>query len=542
MTDTHVSAAIVKVRLAIHEIDAELADLREHRNHRAVPLCRIPNELIIKIYHEFQAQWIDEYDEYDLLIGPIPWWGEHLSLCRRIRSITQQASELWTFIHIYKGDDDRNLNWRTTCLQRARDAHLTLRIYLPHLSDVPRDILPLACRTFKLDIYMLHDTNKVETSPSRLESLLGGIFTAGAQWPILRRANIMVTANPFTHVAWIRPSFLGGSQNTIHSLTLNKSKVSWAIDQNAPVLHNLRDLDIEGLKVSDIRQLLKWLSCMPLLSSIRLVLTRGSVLTPGHQAPLHLERLRFLELQGATTQLLSILPFFPDPLEELALNTLFEEEDQTQLIDYAASYLARQKLVHTFTVRYELKIKEGQQSRSAQGQLIYTLRPDSPGPSPSQMMFMGRLRLQGRMATLENIFDLLKSAGCTVISVSPGCWGIIEDVISFMPTSLESQITVIEIMLRTPYPILTWNATNDTCLSALKMHLTMRKEQGCQLKTLFLRAKDSFLFMLEPLASAWLKEGLVERIVVKRIRTFSGLFGEFIQNPKFVQRSCQSLD
>jgi hypothetical protein len=102
------------LELLIRKTDAELISLKIQRNARS-PLCRLPNELLIRIFALAQLR--------DKIRGPLlplercmpamGWWRVE-GVCSRFRAVIVDAPELWTRFNAYWPEEARRL-----CLLRA---------------------------------------------------------------------------------------------------------------------------------------------------------------------------------------------------------------------------------------------------------------------------------------------------------------------------------------------------------------------------------------------------------------------------------------
>jgi hypothetical protein len=221
----------------LHEVDArilvletELTELRTRRNTFA-PLCQLPVELIVRILKTVQRP----ANSPDANILQLNWepsnlqWCRFTAVCRYIRTVALEETELWSFIDL-QDYSDKSVSaglWLDVCIKRAGIHDLVVRAASPNLKinlyarddeywsrayAVVRGSKELRDRALKrkptrLQILSYHGSLKINDAvPGHERRLLQslsvsiGHFVSSSQFPTtLRRLSIQ---NTYLHHSW----------------------------------------------------------------------------------------------------------------------------------------------------------------------------------------------------------------------------------------------------------------------------------------------------------------------------------------------------
>jgi hypothetical protein len=168
----------------LHEIDArilvletELTELRARRNTFA-PLCQLPVELIVRILKTVQRP----ANSPDANILQLNWepsnlqWCRFTAVCRYIRTVALEETELWSFIDLQDYSDksvSAGLRWLDICIERAGMHDLVVRNASPNLKiNLHARDLEYWSRAYVAVLHPKEQRNSaLKRSPARLQVL-----------------------------------------------------------------------------------------------------------------------------------------------------------------------------------------------------------------------------------------------------------------------------------------------------------------------------------------------------------------------------------
>lgn len=249
---------VIDLDSQIVALQRQLSRLQETRNKKTSPLCRMPEELLVRFLSHLQNTLLLEHSLDD--------WTATLRVCRYIRRVGLQWSKLWSTIQITTEKDLDSALRRMRCCQGPRnDSQLSLDVHLDELS--PRV-----------------DSEKLKTS---LKSLA----------PRIRELSLL------TSYRWLLPSVLPLPQLQVLNIDIFDREECFS-HLRACLLHST-DLVTLELRFKSASTGVWYASTD----------SRG-----GDATMIKLPRLRRIALEGNPRSIAQVLEILPDPLDELSIN------------------------------------------------------------------------------------------------------------------------------------------------------------------------------------------------------------------------------
>jgi hypothetical protein len=198
-------STFAEIDARIASLEREILDWRTRRNALA-PLCRIPEDLLIRIFFVLQNIEFKNVSTSRNFGGKWRWYRA-MSVCKHLRTTAVQTPSLWSFI-----DTSSQQPWIDLCVSRAGQIGLSIRA----LGPIPSQYFHLA-RSIETT------TGRFETPADRMVTFLS---TMTQPAPLLER------------VTWYHSSFLSNMAVVIGSGFLKGA-------------HNLRFLELGSLQIDE---------------------------------------------------------------------------------------------------------------------------------------------------------------------------------------------------------------------------------------------------------------------------------------------------
>lgn len=230
----------------ISRLEHQLADLKEQRNQLAVPLCKVPDEILSNILnllrdcavphsthvHHADATSDDGGSEVEWYQDPPveDWWAPTgVAISRRVWAVALRTSALWTTIRRSVIVDGHLRSRRNTlsrqvrhCLQRGGKHPVALQLGLIHSDDsewhpLPQAMVQLVPRTRSLLIQVNCMDRHLPPGSSFMEPLLT------QPWPALEYLEVTSCASDGHRRIGMRidgNSFLGGLSSTLRGMCM----------------------------------------------------------------------------------------------------------------------------------------------------------------------------------------------------------------------------------------------------------------------------------------------------------------------------------
>lgn len=348
----------------IRVLEVQLAMLKERRNHRASPLCYLPEEIVAQILAYAQ-------ESFELEIRR--WVTDILPLCRRIRSIAPRWPFLWSMHYINSSDRERedeedgpssepsnklgDRPWLSLCLKYGPKTGLRFRVD-NGFSNAQAERISQHARCLILDW---------DARGSSLAEI-GGLSSNGTsalQWHLLRELEIR-THPKHEYSARIEKLIPRQSHDSLTTLQLMRGP--YRLD-GVPSLPQLQFLELRNVEIDPCDDVhLRRLFCeAKQLVHCMMHITWDSDTTPWtvntNGSRMIMPQLRKLDLWGRAIVLWPLFDMFPDPREELELHITDHadetSDEQEQVIDRALAFLSDQATITRRPIEYEIDFSSG---------------------------------------------------------------------------------------------------------------------------------------------------------------------------------------
>jgi hypothetical protein len=530
----------------IGRLENQLADLKEFRNQKISPLCRIPDELLTHILSflwdammEVRSPRYISYDDCEELVHMDPdrypeeeWWAPTGSaVCRRVWAIALRTPDLWSTIrHNYMPESECCIRSADSTVRRQvrhylqRGANRPPKLQIGFVEttepryedmDLHPALLKLVPRMHSVTIILDCDDRHLPVELPVCQRLLS------RRWKSLEHLEVSATGtfgrDPKVK-RYLDKSFLGGNPGTLKVLDLSWTNGGFWTIVHAPRFPQLQHLRISGLDLSgDTAQLRSLLSQTPFLVSLSLDLCVDELTVPLQSmamAPVkqklnmhHLETIHIKAESPALQLAHDLLDLLPDPCIHLSVH--HERREQALEIDIdALTHATVTRLMdcarpNVANINYHIVL-----TAKFRGNLRW-LRLTAASPIGHKPLNAGRtIEYVGEYST-ELLSRMLKMA----------------HTIEFEPDVHESHFDMIMAAIRTapnlhhirfhhwfPFWARERSILRAQFIDALEENLRERKNRGTPVKTLILDRR-SYASRERNIDEKWLKDGLVMEVI-----------------------------
>jgi hypothetical protein len=334
----------------------DLIALKRERN-ALTPLCTSPDEIIVRILANLtNVPHLSESFFHTELSSPSRTWLVALSVCFRLRNVSNNSPELWSFV-----DCSAKHEWVKTCIERAGAHPLRAYALTNSKTSIPytntKELVTSILQRAKLaEIRFAFEDNQMG-SDSVLQFLLDLTFPSLPEGLEYLRAFCISVLPPST-------IFLDGKCENLVELALYNFTFP-----HHPACPRLRRLKLEMLHQSDGDYILvlDWLRSLPLLEILMLgrIGATGSRTygvnhearlekwaTSGHSsAKISMPYLRVLWIKEALSTIWLLLEILPTPSHSLSLHINHEYHQNLHLPPHHES-TGLQEIVFAYAKRF----------------------------------------------------------------------------------------------------------------------------------------------------------------------------------------------